>query len=61
MRGTGHLQRVVLNAEFEDIRRERLLDDLHQRVRDVREGPDGNIYVLTDQEVGALLKIEPAE
>ena len=61
VRGTGHLQRVVLNAEFEDIRRERLLDDLHQRVRDVREGPDGNIYVLTDQEVGALLKIEPAE
>jgi glucose/arabinose dehydrogenase len=60
VRGTGHLQRVVLNGAFEDIRRERLLDDLHQRVRDVRQGPDGNIYVLTDQEVGALLKIEPA-
>jgi glucose/arabinose dehydrogenase len=26
----------------------------------VRQGPDGNIYALTDQEVGALLKIEPA-
>ena len=61
VRGTGHLQRVVLNQQFEDVRRERLLDDLHQRVRDVREGPDGNIYVLTDQEVGALLKIEPAQ
>jgi aldose sugar dehydrogenase len=61
VRGTGHLQRVVVNAQFEDIRRERLLDDLHQRVRDVRQGPDGNIYVLTDQEVGALLKIEPAQ
>ena len=33
---------------------------LHQRFRDVRQGPDGNIYALTDQEVGALLKIEPA-
>jgi glucose/arabinose dehydrogenase len=52
---------VVLNDKFEDIRRERILDDLHQRVRDVRQGPDGNIYVLTDQEVGALLRIEPAQ
>ena len=60
VRGTGHLQRVVLNAQLEDVRRERLLDDLHQRVRDVREAPDGTIYVLTDQEVGALLHIEPA-
>jgi len=60
IRGYGHLERVVLNDKFEDIRRERLLDDLHQRVRDVRQGPDGNIYVLTDQEVGALLRIEPA-
>jgi aldose sugar dehydrogenase len=60
IRGYGHLERVVLNDKFEDIRRERLLDDLHQRVRDVRQGPDGDIYVLTDQEVGALLRIEPA-
>jgi glucose/arabinose dehydrogenase len=61
IRGFGHLERVVLNDKFEDIRRERLLDDLHQRFRDVRQGPDGNIYALTDQEVGALLKIEPAQ
>ena len=60
IRGYGHLERVVLNDKFEDIRRERILDDLHQRVRDVRQGPDGNIYVLTDQEVGARLRIEPA-
>ena len=60
IRGYGHLERVVLNDKFEDIRRERLLDDLHQRVRDVRQGPEGDIYVLTDQEVGALLRIEPA-
>jgi glucose/arabinose dehydrogenase len=61
IRGFGHLERVVLNDKFEDIRRERLLDDLHQRFRDVRQGPDGNIYALTDQEVGALLRIEPAQ
>jgi glucose/arabinose dehydrogenase len=61
IRGFGHIERVVLNDKFEDIRRERLLDDLHQRFRDVRQGPDGNIYALTDQEVGALLKIEPAQ
>lgn len=61
IRGYGHLERVVLNDKFEDIRRERLLDDLHQRVRDVRQGPEGDIYVLTDQEVGALLRIEPAQ
>ncbi len=60
IRGFGHLERVVLNSKFEDIRREPLLMDLHQRVRDVRQGPDGFIYALTDQEVGALLKIEPA-
>ena len=61
IRGFGHLERVVLNDKFEDIRREMLLLDLHQRFRDVRQGPDGNIYALTDQEVGALLKIEPAQ
>ena len=61
IRGFGHLERVVLNDKFEDIRREMLMGDLHQRFRDVRQGPDGNIYALTDQEVGALLKIEPAQ
>ena len=61
IRGFGHLERVVLNDKFEDIRREMIMGDLHQRFRDVRQGPDGNIYALTDQEVGALLKIEPAQ
>jgi len=61
IRGFGHRERVVLNDKFEDIRREMILGDLHQRFRDVRQGPDGNIYALTDQEVGALLKIEPAQ
>ena len=59
--GTGRLERVVLNERFEDIRHEALLTDLHQRVRDVRQGPDGFLYVLTDQETGALLRIEPVQ
>jgi glucose/arabinose dehydrogenase len=29
------------------------------RIRDVRQGPDGLLYVLTDEEQGALLRIEP--
>jgi glucose/arabinose dehydrogenase len=34
--------------------------ELRQRIRDVRQGPDGLIYVLTDQRPGAVLRIEPA-
>src|SRR5262245_19219027 len=57
--GTGHLQRIVFNEKGEQ-RRESLLVDLHQRIRDVRQGPDGLLYLLTDEEAGALLLIEPA-
>lgn len=32
-----------------------------QRIRDVRQGPDGHIYVLTDEDRGQLLRIEPSE
>jgi glucose/arabinose dehydrogenase len=38
---------------------ERLLDDLGARIRDVRVGADGNVYVLTDESNGKLLKLEP--
>lgn len=38
---------------------ERLLADLGERIRDVRAGPDGNLYVLTDAKDGRLLRIEP--
>ena len=36
-----------------------MLDDLKQRIRDVRQGPDGFLYVVTDEDAGALLRIEP--
>jgi glucose/arabinose dehydrogenase len=58
--GTGQLHRVLVNQNFEELRREALLQDLHQRIRDVRQGPDGLLYVLTDEQAGAVLRIEPA-
>lgn len=57
---TGHLERIVFNDMGEQ-RRESLLMDLKQRIRDVRQGPDGLIYLLTDEAAGAMLKIEPAQ
>jgi glucose/arabinose dehydrogenase len=39
---------------------ERLLTDLHERIRDVTEGPDGALYVLTDETDGKLLRVAPA-
>jgi aldose sugar dehydrogenase len=57
---TGHLQRVVFNEKTEEIRRESMLRDFRQRIREVREGPDGLLYLLTDEDDGALLRIEPA-
>jgi glucose/arabinose dehydrogenase len=58
--GTGGLERVVLNDKLQELRREALLTDLHQRIRDVRQGADGLIYVLTDEDDGALLRLAPA-
>lgn len=39
------------------VHEERLLGDLKQRIRDVRVGPDGYVYVLTDDDDGAMLKL----
>jgi len=58
---TGQLQRIVFNEKWEEIRRESLLRELHQRIRDVRQGPDGLLYVVTGEEQGALLRIEPVD
>jgi len=56
---TGQLQRIVFNDQWEELRREPMLMELGQRIRDVRQGPDGLLYVLTAEEDGALLRIEP--
>jgi glucose/arabinose dehydrogenase len=57
---TGQMQRIVFNDDWQEIRREALFIDLRQRIRDVEQGPDGLLYVLTDEQDGALLKLEPA-
>jgi glucose/arabinose dehydrogenase len=38
---------------------ERLLKDLKERIRDVEQGPDGAIYLLTDNKAGRVLKLTP--
>ena len=57
--GTGHLERILFNQKMEELRRESLLTELRQRIRDVRQGPDGLLYLLTDEKEGAVLRIEP--
>ena len=56
---TGGLVRVVFNDKLGELRRETLLTELHQHVRDVRQGPDGLLYVLVDGDNNAILRIEP--
>jgi glucose/arabinose dehydrogenase len=59
--GTGQLHRILINKNLEELRREPLLVDLRQRIRDVKQGRDGLLYVLTDGPDGAILRIEPAD
>ena len=65
---TGHLERIRFNRRGLEQRREWLLAPLRRRIRDVKQGPDGLIYVLTAgrflgmdpaQGEGAILRIEP--
>jgi aldose sugar dehydrogenase len=59
--GTGQLHRILINKDLQELRREPLLVDLRRRIRDVKQGRDGLLYVLTDGEDGAILRIEPAD
>lgn len=53
-----HLARLVLDGE-KVVGEERLLADRHKRIRDVRVGPDGFLYVVTDEDPGEILRIRP--
>lgn len=53
-----HLRRIVLQNE-KVVSQEILLKDLGERIRDVRVGPDGHLYLLTDSRNGRLLRLEP--
>jgi glucose/arabinose dehydrogenase len=55
-----HIQRVWFNPKGDPIGREIFLGELKQRIREVKPGPDGFLYALTDETFGAVLKIEPA-
>lgn len=52
------LVRVKLNGR-EVVEQQRLLEDLDERLRDVRMGPDGAIYLLTDSAQGRVLRVTP--
>jgi glucose/arabinose dehydrogenase len=55
------LTRIQFNRQGLEARREAMLTELRQRMRDVRQGPDGLIYVTTDMPDGAVLKLEPVD
>ncbi|MGY2882651.1 PQQ-dependent sugar dehydrogenase [Thermostichus sp. OS-CIW-28] len=54
-----HLARLVLDGE-RVVAEERLLEGAVGCIRDVRQGPDGLLYLLTDAPNGSLLRLEPA-
>jgi len=58
---TGHIRRITFSDDGLPIQREPILRELRQRIRDVRMGPDELLYVLTDENPGVMLRIEPAE
>jgi aldose sugar dehydrogenase len=58
LRGTM-LVRLTLNGNAVTSE-ERLLQNLHERIRDVRQGPDGALWLLTDSSNGRVLRVTPA-
>ncbi len=59
--GYPHLERITLDANQDETAREAMLVDLKQRIRDIRQGPDGLVYILTDEENGIVARLEPAQ
>jgi glucose/arabinose dehydrogenase len=59
--GESGVERVVFNDQMWETRRETFLKELKQRIRDIRQGPDGLIYLLTEEVDGTVLRIEPAD
>lgn len=58
--GNQNLIRLTVDGN-RVVETERLLVDRKRRIRDVRQGPDGYVYVLTDASPGELLRVAPAE
>jgi len=54
------ISRLTLDGD-KAVKEERLLHELHERIRDVRVGPDGALYLLTDNSSGRILRVTPAK
>ena len=52
------LVRLELDGE-KVVKEERLLQQLRERIRDVRVGPDGALWLVTDNSAGRLLRVAP--
>jgi len=59
----SYLDRIELSAPFggKVVREHKLLSDVDERIRDVRQGPDGLLYVLTDSSNGKLIRLMPEQ
>ena len=59
----SYLDRIELSAPFggKVVREYKLLSDVDERIRDVRQGPDGLLYVLTDSSNGKLIRLLPEQ
>ena len=55
----GGIVRLSLKGD-RVVAEERFLQTLKERIRDVRQGPDGLIYLITDSAQGRVLRLEPA-
>src|SRR4030095_11938070 len=58
--GTGRLDRILINTNYEELRRETLLGDLHRRIRDVKQGRGGLLYLGHHEGAAEILRVEPA-
>ncbi len=54
------LSRLMLDGD-RVVKEGRMLRDLGERIRDVRQGPDGALYLLTDNDAGRILRLAPAK
>ena len=54
-----HSRRRVDLEDGKVVGQEILLSDLDERIRNVRVGPDGSLYILTDSDEGRVIRLDP--
>jgi glucose/arabinose dehydrogenase len=54
------VSRLTLDGD-KVVKEERILDGLNKRIRAIRQGPEGALYLLTDETDGRILRVTPAE